>query len=79
MKNIFCKLRSRGVALQVAILGLSVAASSAHAVLPTWATTMVTDAGTAGSDSASAVGPVIGAVMVAGIIIKLVKRFGNKI
>lgn len=79
MKKLFGQLRSRGVALNAVVLAVSFTAVSANAALPTWATGIVTDAGTAGTDAAASVGPVIGAVMVSLIVIKLVKRFANKI
>ncbi len=65
--------------LKVVLAVTAFAAASANAALPQWGTDMVTSAGTAVTDSAAAVGPVIGAALVAVIIIKLIKRFGNKI
>ena len=57
----------------------SLAAVAANAALPTEATAALTSASTAVSDASAGVWPVIGAVLVAGITIKLVKRFANKI
>lgn len=74
------KFLSSALVLKAAVVtAVLVASTSASAVLPLWATEIITDAGTAGDDSAAAVGPVIGAVMVSLIVIKLVKRFANKI
>ncbi len=78
MKNVFVLLRSKGVKVVVAISAFAVAAS-ANAALPDWATTMVTAATTSVTDSAAAVGPVIGLALAALITIKLIKRFSNKI
>lgn len=61
------------------VVGVAAAADVANAALPTAATDALTSASTAVSDSTAAVWPVIGAVLVAGITIKLVKRFSNKI
>jgi hypothetical protein len=55
------------------------AASVVQAQLPTEATNALTAIGTGVSDTESAVWPIIGAALVAGIVIKLVKRFANKI
>lgn len=57
----------------------SLVAVAANAALPTEATAALTSASTAVTDSSAAVWPVIGAVLVAGITIKLVKRFAAKI
>lgn len=65
--------------MSVLIALVAVGSASAQAALPAWGTSMVTDAATAGTDAAAAVGPVIGAVMVALIVIKLIKRFSSKI
>lgn len=53
--------------------------ASAHAALPTPATTAFTDLGTAIDDVEAAVWPVIGAAIVAFTIIKLVKRGAGKV
>lgn len=62
-----------------AAAGLSVATSSAFAALPTAATDALTTVQGSVTEVESAVWPVIGAVIVAGITIKLVKRFSSKI
>lgn len=51
----------------------------AHAALPASATTAMTNITTGISDAEGAAWPLIGAALTAGIIIKLVKRFANKI
>lgn len=78
--NKFVQLRSRGVAVKTAIAASSIAfAAGANAALPEWATGMGATLTTAVEDSAAAVGPVVVASLVAVIIIKLIKRFANKI
>lgn len=57
----------------------SVFASSAYAALPTEATSAMTAIGTGITDAEAAAWPLIGAALVAGIVIKLVKRFANKV
>jgi len=57
----------------------SMVAGSAFAALPTEATSALTAIGTGVTDAESAAWPIIGAALVAGIVIKLVKRFSNKI
>ncbi len=54
-------------------------ATSAHAALPAEATSAMTAIQTGVTDAEAAAWPIIGAAMVAGIIIKLVKRFANKV
>ncbi|WP_289086335.1 major coat protein [Spongiibacter tropicus] len=62
------------------VLGaVSMMAMSAHAALPTEATAAMTAIGTGVSDAEAAAWPIIGAALVAGIVIKLVKRFANKV
>lgn len=76
----FDKLRSRGVALKTAVAGAFVAASvGAHAELPAWATAIATDATDAVESMAALIGPVVGAFIIVGIVIKVAKRLGNKI
>lgn len=67
--------------LNFAVLATSLTAVSASsfAALPTEATTALTAVSTAVTDAEAAVWPVIGAMIVAGITIKLVKRFSSKI
>lgn len=80
MKNVFVLLRSRGVQLKTCAAALSLAAvSSAHAELPTWATGMGATLGGSVSDFEGEIGPIILAVAVAMVGIKLFKRFTNKI
>ena len=57
----------------------SLVASSAHAALPTEAAAAMTAIGTGITDAEAAAWPIIGAALVAGIVIKLVKRFANKV
>lgn len=79
MKN-FGVLRSRGVALKTAIAASAMAsAAAANAALPAWASDLATDTLAAVTDASAAVGPVVIASLVAVIIIKLIKRFANKI
>lgn len=61
------------------VAGASFVASGAHAALPTEATAAMTAISTGVTDAEGAAWPIIGAAMVAGIIIKLVKRFANKV
>lgn len=64
----------------VVVLGSVAAfATSAHAALPAEATTAMTAISTGVTDAEAAAWPIIGAALVAGIIIKLVKRFSNKV
>ena len=82
MNTKFALLRSRGIAVKTAaVLSMAVATSSAHAeaTLPTWATSMITDAGTQAGLVLAAVGTVIGTVLAGFLVIKLVKRGVNKI
>lgn len=65
--------------LAIAASAFGLLAAGAHAALPAEATAALTAATTATSDASAGVWPVIGAVLVAGITIKLVKRFANKI
>ena len=53
--------------------------ASAHAALPAEATTALTNIGTGVTDAEAGAWPIIGAALVAGIVIKLVKRFANKV
>lgn len=76
MKNLFVSLRSKGVSVAVATLALT---SQAHAVLPTWATSAGADITEKVTDTEAFVGPIIIAVIVAVVGIKLLKRFSNKI
>lgn len=76
----FAQLRSRGVAVKTAVATVVMAfAAGANAALPAWASDLGTDVGAAISDTAAAVGPLVIASLVAVIIIKLIKRFANKI
>lgn len=76
MKNSFSILRSKGVALTVAVMALT---SQAHAALPAWATTAGADITEKVTDTEAFVGPIIIGVIVAVVGIKLLKRFANKI
>jgi hypothetical protein len=51
----------------------------ANAALPAEATTAMSSISTGISDATDAAWPLIGAALVAGVIIKLVKRFTNKV
>lgn len=80
MKNVFGVLRSKGVKLGAAVSAASLMlTSTAHAVLPTEATAAMTAIGTGVTDAEAAAWPLIGAALTAGIVIKLVKRFANKV
>lgn len=72
MKNL--KTRAAGA---TGLLALGV--SSAHAALPVPATDAISAISTGVTDVEAAVWPVIGAAIVAGVVIKLVKRFSNKV
>jgi len=76
MKTLFSVLRSKGVAVTTATLALT---SQAHAALPTWATSAGADITEKVTDTEAFVGPIIIAVIVAVVGIKLLKRFSNKI
>lgn len=54
-------------------------AAGANAALPEWASGMAASLTTAVADTSAAVGPVVVASLVAIIVIKLIKRFANKI
>lgn len=78
--KVFGMLRSRAVSVKAAAAGvLLVGSAAANAALPSWASSMATDVGAAIEDTAAAVGPLVIASLVAIIIIKLIKRFSNKI
>lgn len=78
--SIFQKMNGRVTAVKASVVAsLLVLASGAHAALPTWATSMITDA----SDNVTAVlatiGPVV-AISIGGfLVIKLIKRGASKI
>lgn len=76
MKN--TKKLNKGL-LTAAVAGLTAVSSAASAALPTAATDALTTVQGSVTEVESAVWPVIGAVIVAGITIKLVKRFSSKI
>jgi len=79
MKN-FGILRARGVAVKTAVVTAAmVAAGSANAALPDWATDIGEDLSGAVTDSAALVGPVVALSIVSVIVIKLIKRFSSKI
>jgi len=79
MKN-FGMLRARAVAVKTALVTLAmVSAAAANATLPPWATDIGEDLSTAVNDSAALVGPVVALSIVAVVVIKLIKRFSNKI
>lgn len=72
----FQKMKSKigvGVGAMVAMVG------SASAALPTAATTALATVDTGITDAVDAAWPLIGAALAAGVIIKLVKRFTNKV
>lgn len=78
MKNVFTVLRSKGVVASVATAAMIVG-SQAHAALPSWASTAATESTTAIADAQELWGPIIMSALAAGILIKLIKRFGNKV
>lgn len=78
MKNTFTLLRSRGVKVAVASAALGTAAG-ANAALPAWASGMGEDLSAAVTDAATMVGPVIALALVSMIVIKMIKRFSNKV
>jgi hypothetical protein len=63
----------------VTLMAVSSLSAVSSAALPTAASTALTSIGTGITDTETAVWPLIGAALVAGIVIKLVKRFSNKI
>jgi len=78
--KLFVMLRSRAVAVKSAAAAvLLVGSTAANAALPAWADDISTDVGQAITDVAALVGPLVVAALIAGIIPKLIKRFGNKI
>lgn len=80
MKTVFAVLRSRGASLKAIVATCAVAGvSSAQAALPTWATTAGADLGGSVGDFEGMVGPIILAVSVAMVGIRLFKRFTAKI
>lgn len=73
-------LRSRGVRVVTAATAVSLAVVvPAHAALPVWASSLTTDVGGAITDTAAAIGPLVVASIVAVVVIKLIKRFSNRI
>lgn len=74
MKRKLLKMKKAGFV----VLGIA-ASASASAELPAAATAAISSIQTGVTDAESAVWPVIGAALVAGIVIKLVKRFANKV
>lgn len=74
------KLQTFKTKAGVALLGaVSLISASAHAELPAAAGTAMSSISTGITDAADAAWPLIGAALTAGIIIKLVKRFANKV
>lgn len=63
----------------ISLGSLTLFASSANAALPAEASDALAKVGTAITDSAAAVWPYIGAFLGASMLIKIVKRFANKI
>lgn len=61
------------------LAGLALVGAQAHAELPAAATSAMTSISTGVTDAEAAAWPIIGAALAAGIIIKLVKRFANKV
>lgn len=78
--SIFQKTNARVTAVKASVLfSLFALASGAHAALPAWATSMITDASDNVTAVLTAIGPVI-AVSVGGfLVIKLIKRGASKI
>ncbi|RNL67197.1 major coat protein [Zhongshania marina] len=70
------KLSSKLAVLTALTVGV---VASAHAELPAAATTALTSINTGITDASDAAWPLIGAALVAGVLIKLVKRFTNKV
>lgn len=83
MQKLVSFLRSKATAVKVAVFS-AVALASAGAMaqessLPAWTQQIATDSQSAVTDMSALVGPVIGAMIVALVVIKLVKRFSSKI
>lgn len=83
MQKLFNAARSKTAKVVTALVA-TVASSAAMAQtegggLPAWTSTIATDAQSAATDAAALVGPVIGAVIVSLVVIKLIKRFSSKI
>lgn len=79
-KNLFAAARARGVAIKAAVVAASVgAAAGANAALPDWTANIGTDLTGTVSDMEGLVGPIILAVVVSIVVIKLFKRFTSKI
>lgn len=80
MKSKFSVLRSKGVALKTAIGAALLSSSVAtYAALPDWATGSGAQVQTAAEDAAAEFGPAIIAGIVLLIIIRWIKRIGNKV
>lgn len=80
MKTFFTSLRVRGASMKAAVAGAAlVAASQAHAELPTWATGMFTALEADVESVLTLIGPVIMAVIAGFTVIKLIKRGSAKI
>ncbi len=84
MQKLFDSLRSKATAVKLAVFSVVALASSGAfaqdgSSLPAWTTQIATDSEAAVTDMSALVGPVIGAMIVALVVIKLVKRFSSKI
>lgn len=78
--NKFAQLRSRGVALKTAIAASAlVAASSARAELPAWATSMFTEIEGAVDSTIATIMPIAAVVIVAFVVLRVAKRGASKI
>ena len=76
MKKLSSFLRSNSSFLSLVILA---SASQAHAALPSWASSSGTTISERVTDTEALVGPIIIAVIIAVVTIKLLKRFSSKI
>lgn len=75
MKTLFAQLRTRGASIKLAVAGAAlVAASSAHAALPDWATAMFTQLTSDVGDVLAAVGPIVMIVLGGFTVLRLIKR-----
>ena len=73
-------LSSKATKMGAAVTGEMVATSAkVHAALPAAATSALSDVSTGITDAVDGAWPLIGAALAAGIVIKLVKRFTNKV
>ncbi|WP_027330239.1 major coat protein [Marinimicrobium agarilyticum] len=84
MQKLFHFLHAKATTVKFAVFSVVTLASTGalaqtESTLPAWTQQIATDSEAAVADMSALVGPVIGAMIVALVVIKLVKRFSSKI